>query len=530
MSPPTISITTNSRITIEIKIPINDSIRTLPVQGKKLLFAFTIAALRTEAAIKRGAKWHGIAFVAPRAKGHYSWVKTLADLATSRGKGAGRPQWVVDIGDSLFVGSVSPSKTTLLVRPSNAWRDSSPILIKIDGQVKLGTNQLEELALKVESVYSSGNRGWQSECEMRIEDTSPISAQPRNNEVPLSTILGCSDKVECSLKTLEKLGVNTLFAVGDCVEMLRCPTPSTGWEHSQMQFSVRKSILGTSLLFVRMYKRWKQRNRNNKDDPRYALLNVKGKNAIDDPFLNFELQRTSFGRVFSVSDYWRRRKSAAETRISCLQSDLSFSKIPNFVVLHVIVRTKDEKVILAQRAASSHYHPLRWSASFEEQLETQDTVRQNPLVAAVRRGLKEEIGADQIEEVRLLSVFLEHEFLFPTVCSVACIKLSADEAIVRWKEVARDKREARTVSAIPGDFDTITHSLFSKSLMVGAESIPETAWHPTTKYRLFEYALSEYGIQRVSERLRKLYNNPIHQPDRVANCSHSTEVCAGTDA
>jgi hypothetical protein len=74
---------------------------------------------------------------------------------------------------------------------------------------------------------------------------------------------------------------------------------------------------------------------------------------------------------------------------------LGASRFPGLAVVHCIVVTADRQILLSQRSDTVAYDPLHWSASYEEQVTTEDFDGTDSVFQrCARRGLREEFGID----------------------------------------------------------------------------------------------------------------------------------------
>lgn len=85
--------------------------------------------------------------------------------------------------------------------------------------------------------------------------------------------------------------------------------------------------------------------------------------------------------------------------------------LPANLAVHAIVELRDHWVLLNLRRPAADYHPLTWSASFEEQLDLvgQSGLADHTVGDTLRRGLSEEFGfdPDAIRQQVLLSIAIE---------------------------------------------------------------------------------------------------------------------------
>lgn len=179
---------------------------------------------------------------------------------------------------------------------------------------------------------------------------------------------------------------------------------------------------------------------------------------------------------------------------------------PGVAVVQAIVITSDGYVILCRRSPHAGYHPLRWSVSFEEQINQEDLTFGNAaLLAAAVRGFQEEFVPDHTmipESACILGVFLEYGILNISFCVYIETSLSLNEIKSSWNRKARDKWEAVTMVGEPFTLDNIAKLLRSSNY---GEVIEEgDRFHPTSKYRLLLAAIYRFGSDMVIDVFRSL--------------------------
>ena len=180
--------------------------------------------------------------------------------------------------------------------------------------------------------------------------------------------------------------------------------------------------------------------------------------------------------------------------------------VPGVAVVHTIVITSDGYVILCRRSPHTGYHPLRWSVSFEEQINQKDLAFGNAaLSAAAVRGFQEEFApghAMMPESVCILGIFLEYGILNVSVCAYIETSLSFNEIKFNWNRKAKDKWEAVTVVGEPFTLGNIAKLL--RASKYGEIIEEKDRFHPTSKYRLLLAAIHRFGSDVVIDACRSL--------------------------
>jgi len=156
-------------------------------------------------------------------------------------------------------------------------------------------------------------------------------------------------------------------------------------------------------------------------------------------------------------------------------------RLPGLAVVHAIVLTSDDQLLLMQRSSNAKYAPRHWSASFEEQMTKEDFASgASPALQAAARGFYEEFGLKtSLNTIRELGILLELN-----LCNLGIIVLiqapwTAQQIAKRWQEEPRPKDwdEAKAVYAIPidcTDLDQFMEAIEHKFLPL----------HPTSRLRI----------------------------------------------
>jgi NUDIX domain len=130
--------------------------------------------------------------------------------------------------------------------------------------------------------------------------------------------------------------------------------------------------------------------------------------------------------------------------------------LPGIAVVHAIIMTSDDKVIVAQRSAEVGYAPEHWSVSFEEQLNGSDIDHEeDAFTAAARRGFAEEFGAElPARDVTPLTTVMQIDLLNLGMITLLRPSMTAEDIRSSWRSVAKDSWEAKEVRGLQlGDLD-----------------------------------------------------------------------------
>ncbi len=180
--------------------------------------------------------------------------------------------------------------------------------------------------------------------------------------------------------------------------------------------------------------------------------------------------------------------------------------VAGVAVVHVVVVTSDDYLVLCQRSPHTGYHPLHWSISFEEQINQKDLASGNAtLSAAAVRGFQEEFSSGHTivpDNVRTLGVFLEYSILNTSFCVYIEAPLSFDELKLNWDSKAKDKWENATVVGEAFTLDNVTRLI--QSNYYGETREKRGKFHPTSKYRLLLAAIYRFGSDEIIDALKSL--------------------------
>lgn len=178
--------------------------------------------------------------------------------------------------------------------------------------------------------------------------------------------------------------------------------------------------------------------------------------------------------------------------------------LPGTAVVHAVVVTGDDRIVLCRRSPHTNYHPSHWSASFEEQINEKDQhVGGSAVAAAAIRGFREELVPDHVlapEDVSVLGVFLEYGILNLGFCVQIQTSLGFDEIRLSWGREARDSWEAVSVVGQPFTIGDVVDLVRSGGY--GTTSDEFDRFHPTSKYRLLMAAIRRFGLDAVTGTLK----------------------------
>jgi hypothetical protein len=173
---------------------------------------------------------------------------------------------------------------------------------------------------------------------------------------------------------------------------------------------------------------------------------------------------------------------------------LGEAQLPGLAVVHCIVLTSDRQILLSQRSNIVAYAPLHWSASYEEQVTTEDLQGSPESVfhRCAQRGFLEEFGIDvPLSQIHLLSMLIQMDNLNLGAVMLIEIRDTLDEVRKRWLTDPRPSHawEAHALAGLEADPDLLRR-------LSRGEAIGAWAFHATLRLRLAIAATWLNGRQR----------------------------------
>jgi hypothetical protein len=169
---------------------------------------------------------------------------------------------------------------------------------------------------------------------------------------------------------------------------------------------------------------------------------------------------------------------------------LGSCRLPGLAVVHCIVITSDRQILLSQRSDTVAYAPLHWSASYEEQVTTEDVMAEDGVFhRCAQRGLREEFGIDVAAfRIHLVSMLLQMDNL--NLGAVMLIEIAQTVADVQASWLAEPRpshaSEAHAIAGIDAEPDGLTR-------LSRGEAVGPGALHATSKLR---FAIAASWLRR----------------------------------
>lgn len=281
---------------------------------------------------------------------------------------------------------------------------------------------------------------------------------------------------------------------GDALSMQDCPFLREGWPLDSVRLVLKDSEeFQMPVIHKSSYEDYIHREWDNKrfvDDRVKYMLSLNPTAFSDSPSLILELKRTKYSEM----EYYRDNvASLASTRNTLIEDLVRGSRLPKFphsLCMHLVVVTTDSQILLTKRSPKVAYFPSTWSASVEEQLATEDLDKRTGEASALHWGqrlLCEELGLDQdqyhSDNLRLLSVFLESDYLNVSLCAIVELRIDYSHLDSVISGQPRTDYEFSEWAFTPLDRRQLLSELI----------YPKRSYHPTTGYRLLYTFLKYFG-------------------------------------
>lgn len=284
------------------------------------------------------------------------------------------------------------------------------------------------------------------------------------------------------------------LAIDGATELLRCPDLRRGWSATDAAVSYVGHVWRLPRDCAAARDKWERDHAGERSDPKVAIQEV---SIGRDGQLTCLLRPTEWAEVRPVHERyvepaWPTRDETGNYRFH----------LPNICVVHVVAWTADDQILLAQRSETLHYHPGRWSATYEEGLSPEDVGSGSPFHAAVVRGFREEFQLSNWDhresDVSLLAVVLEAPLENPAIVASLSLPLSLDELLDRG--MGSTELQAGSVRGLRMGF-----TQGGELEQPNSADLPDRGdWHPTARYRLVVSVEQRFGTEQARRLLHSL--------------------------
>lgn len=290
-------------------------------------------------------------------------------------------------------------------------------------------------------------------------------------------------------------------AIQSAITIRLCPNITEGWlmseiqlQHDTARFSIPADLKGPyKAYFTEFY----DQKGFEVDGPKLMIQRTRPRSFTDSPPLRLKTQQTCYSEALFYMDTVATDKEKRSQLIrDVLVGEDRQVRFPHAVCLHFIICTLDNKLLITKRAPEVEYYPNTWSCSIEENMALKD-LDPSPNEAVIKlgkRALLEELGlgedAYEVENLRILSVFLESEILNISLCGFVKTNLQSDEL-------------RRIIRAVPRqDYEFVAWDFldYEEEELISEIRSPSLPYHPSSRYRLLMAIMHRQGIPVFGER------------------------------
>ena len=291
-----------------------------------------------------------------------------------------------------------------------------------------------------------------------------------------------------SIASFNTIGWNSVVSLQTCPELHR------GWLVSEVQLYHNTARFSLPKEYEQAYREYFNKYYQEKrffDDGVKIMLTRNPIAFSDTPTLVLETQETLFSQIQFYRDNVAVLTSKRDELIRKVFDEL-LVLFPHSLCMHVIVVTKDDKVLITKRSPKVIYFPGTWSCSVEEQLALQDLQESSSRIVLrwFERLLYEELGLSSEtysrSNLRILSVFVESDILSISLCAHAVLDINSTELDQILRSLPRTDYEFT-------EWAFLTHKELLKELFH-----PTKPYHPTSGYRMLMALIKRYGEPRVA--------------------------------
>lgn len=288
------------------------------------------------------------------------------------------------------------------------------------------------------------------------------------------------------------------LAWDDALSLQTCPELNRGWLMSEVKLNHNTTKFSIPEKYKQAYLEYSERYYHEKrffDDGAKFMTTRNPVSFSDSPTLSLDTQETSYSQVQFYRDNVAILTSERDALIrSAVEGTILF---PHSLCIHAIVTTSDDRVLITKRSPKVAYYPETWSCSIEEQLAPQD-FQDGPDSTVVRWGrrlLLEELGLNEdacnLDNMRILSVFLESDILNVSLCGHLVVNISSFELDRLLLVTPRTDYEFNEWGFLT--YDELLSELFR----------PTRAYHATSGYRMLMALIRRYGEPAIADRISK---------------------------
>lgn len=274
-----------------------------------------------------------------------------------------------------------------------------------------------------------------------------------------------------------------------------CPLLHRGWLINEVQIRHNATRYSIPQEYKQAYEEYFKKSFDEKRffDNTVRIMLIRNPIAFSDsPTLILETQEALYSQIQFYRENVALLTSKRDEYICRATEELCID-FPHSFCMHMIIVTRDDKVLLTKRAPKVAYFPGMWSCSVEEQLSLQDVQEEEPVQKWFERLLREELGLGtetyNKDNLRVLSVFLESDILNVSLCAHAVIDLISKELEVILESLPRTDYEFSEWKFL--SYKDLLEELFR----------PTRLYHPTSRYRMLMALIKRFGEPTLAKML-----------------------------
>ena len=275
------------------------------------------------------------------------------------------------------------------------------------------------------------------------------------------------------------------IAVEHALTLQKCPELDRGWMPSEVDVVHSTSRFQLPDRLKKAFEEY-SKEKGFKDDNISIMMTENPSAFIDSPKLKLRTCESHYNHA----QFYRERIAWDSSQREDLIATLLERKVvfPHNLCMHLLVVTQDEKVLITERSAKVDYYPGFWSCSIEEQFSQVDLEggrRASAVQHWVVRALEEELALTKtrysLENVRILSVFLESNILNISICALVRLDIDHRELSQIIRVLPRKDYEFT-------EWDYLDYEEMARELVH-----PGRRYHPTSRYRMLLALIHRYG-------------------------------------
>lgn len=284
-----------------------------------------------------------------------------------------------------------------------------------------------------------------------------------------------------AIRSYPDLGFNDVLTIATCKDLAQA------WPASSIQTEIADARFEIPSELKQEFENFRKAHPSIVDSDKLMLASVPVGTANP---LQLKVRRVSYG----VVKYYEKKYKNPEFQDGAIRHlktegarDIDFA---HALSLHLMVVSRDKKLLLTQRPEDQHYSPNTWSASIEHMLEP-SAHSEAPLSDWVTHALQHEIEVKDVEDyyqkdLGILAIGLQAQILNVCLFGHARLAISAEELETRLRESPKKGKTFRDCKFL--DIDDVT--LLQEILYSRRQ------YHPTSRFRMMLLLIQRKGFPR----------------------------------